>query len=85
MKNGRCPKCGSKAVLAGVEVQDDGRSNHHALRVVVVEPEPRQHPAVWVQGQAEGELHAWICGRCGYTELYADNLKGLVASYRKIH
>ncbi len=85
MKTGRCPKCGSKEVMANVEVRDDGRSGNHPLRVVVIGPEPAKHAAIWVQPQAEAEIHAWICGHCGYTELYADNLKGLLASYRKVH
>jgi hypothetical protein len=51
MKEGTCPKCGSKNVMAGIEVRDDGRSNNHPLRVVVEEPEPERHAAIWVQGQ----------------------------------
>lgn len=83
MKKGRCPKCGSKEVMTDVEVRDDGRSAHHPLRVVVVEPEPAKHAAIWVQPQAEGNLHAWICAHCGYTEIYADNLGELYAAFRK--
>ncbi len=71
--------------MADVEVRDDGRSGHHPLRVVVVEPEPPKHGAVWVQGQSEGEIRAWICGRCGYMELFTGNLKDLSSSYRKHH
>jgi hypothetical protein len=52
---------------------------------VVVEPEPAKHGAVWVQGQSEGEIHAWICAQCGYTELYANNLRDLSGSYHKGH
>lgn len=83
MKKGRCPKCGSKEVMADVEVRYDGRSGHHPLRVVVVEAEPAKHAAIWVQPQAEGEVHAWICRHCGYTELYTDNLAELHAAFRK--
>ena len=85
MKDGKCPKCGSAEVLADVMVRDDGRNGSHPLRVVVEEPEPLTHGVIWVQGQAVGELHAWICSRCGYTELYTDNLPELVESYRKGH
>ena len=49
MKNGRCPNCGSKVVMAGVEVRDDGKSSTHPLRVVIEEPEPVKHGRVWVQ------------------------------------
>jgi predicted nucleic-acid-binding Zn-ribbon protein len=82
MKEGTCPKCGSKNVMAGIEVRDDGRSNNHPLRVVVEEPEPERHAAIWVQGQSTGNITAWVCARCGYTELYADNLIALWKSYQ---
>ncbi len=82
MKHGKCPKCGSKEVMADVEVRDDGRSSSHPLRVVVEEPEPPKHGAIWVGGQSTGDLRAWICAHCGYTELYTENLEELIKSYR---
>ncbi len=85
MRDGRCPKCGSRDVLSNVEVRDDGRSNSHPLRVVVEEAEPPRHGAIWIQAQSTGELHAWICASCGYTELYTNNLTQLLKSYRKSH
>lgn len=85
MKSGSCPKCGSKAVMANVEVRDDGRSSSHPLRVVVQEPEPAKHGAIWIEAQSTGDVHAWICSNCGYTELYTDNLAALRKSYQKRH
>lgn len=85
MKDGRCPKCGSSDVLAGVQVRDEGRNGSHPLRVMVEEPEPAGHGPIWVQGQSTGELQAWICANCGYTELYANNLDKLLRSYRMAH
>ncbi len=85
MKSGSCPKCGSKAVMANIEVRDDGRSSSHPLRVVVQEPEPAKHGAIWIEGQSTGDVHAWICSNCGYTELYTDNLAELRKSYQKRH
>ena len=85
MKDGSCPKCASKDVMAGVEVRDDGRNGSHPLLVVVEEPEPSKHAAIWIQAQSTGELQAWICASCGYTELYTDNLAALWKSYRKGH
>jgi predicted nucleic-acid-binding Zn-ribbon protein len=82
MKKGKCPKCGSKEIMAGVEVRDDGRSSSHPLRVVVEEPEPPKHGSVWVQPLSTGDVLAWICGNCGYTELYTNNLGELLRSYK---
>jgi predicted nucleic-acid-binding Zn-ribbon protein len=83
MKTGTCPKCGSGDVMADVEVRDDGRSTNHPLRVAVVEPEPAEHAAVWVQRESTGDLIAHICAHCGYTELYTANLSALWKSYQK--
>jgi len=83
MKNGKCPKCGSKQVMADVEVRDDGRNNSHPLRIAVSEPEPPKHGRIWIQGQSTGDLRAWVCAHCGYTELYSNNLDQLYQSYTK--
>jgi len=85
MKDGKCPHCGSRDVIADIEVRDDGRSGSHPLRVVVEEPEPPKHGHIWVQEQSTGELRAWICTNCGYTELYTNNLEELYESYKKSH
>ena len=85
MRSGVCPKCGSSDVMTGVEVRDDGRNGSHPLRVVVEEPEPAHHGTIWIQGQSTGEVRAWICAGCGYTELYTDNLPALMKSYRLGH
>lgn len=85
MKIGVCPKCGSADVMADVEVRDDGRSGGHPLRVFIEEPEPAKHGAIWVQEQSTGDIRAWICASCGYTELYTTNLAALLKSYRRSH
>ena len=35
MKNGTCPKCGSQAVMADVEVRDVGGTGPYTLRVAI--------------------------------------------------
>lgn len=69
--------------MADLEVRDEGRSGSHPLRVVVEEPEPPKHGVIWVRGGSAGDIRAWICGHCGYTELYTNNLGELSTSYRK--
>ncbi len=85
LKDGSCPHCGSRAVMADLEVRDEGRNGSHPLRVVVEEPPPAKRGAVWVQGQALGDIRAWICSDCGYTELYTGNLPALRKAYQKSH
>jgi predicted nucleic-acid-binding Zn-ribbon protein len=85
MKDSGCPKCASQAIMAGLEVVDRGRQGAYTLRVHVVEPEPPEHGFFWAQGETFGEVRAWICGACGYTELYTDNIAALYESYRKGH
>lgn len=83
MKHGKCPKCGSKQIMTDVEVRDDGRSSSHPLKVLVHEPEPPNHGRIWIQGSSAGELSACICAKCGYTELYTNNLSELYTSFTK--
>jgi predicted nucleic-acid-binding Zn-ribbon protein len=85
MKEGKCRNCGSRDIMADIEVRDDGRNGSHPLRVVIEEPEPPKHGRIWVQEQSSGDLRAWICTKCGYTELYTTNLAELSDSYNKSH
>jgi predicted nucleic-acid-binding Zn-ribbon protein len=85
MKDGKCRNCGSRDVMADIEIRDDGRSGSHPLRVVVEEPEPPKHGRIWVQEQSTGDLRAWICAKCGYTELFTNNIDRLYESYKKSH
>jgi hypothetical protein len=71
--------------MAGVEVRDRGPQGVRPLRVHVQETEPPNHGFIWTQGETSGEMRAWICAACGYTELYTDNLPALYESYRKGH
>ena len=81
MKDGICPKCGSQDIIPGVPPMDRGHYNRiHNLGVELFE-RPR---ALLFQGRrSTGDLRAWICGWCGYTELYTDNHQELYAIYRR--
>jgi predicted nucleic-acid-binding Zn-ribbon protein len=85
MKNGRCPKCGSTEIMADVTVRDVGDSGPYPLRVEVEEPEPAQHGLLWTPKNAAGDIRAWICSQCGYTELYTHNLEELHTIYKLGH
>ena len=81
MKNNRCPKCSSTEIMADVTVRDVGHAGPYPLRVEMVEQEPAQHSFVWSPKTATGDIRAWICSQCGYTELYTNNLEALHKIY----
>jgi hypothetical protein len=67
-------------VIPNVYVLDLGHGNRpHNLKVVVDE-----NPDAWLfKGEVQSSLKAWVCGACGYTELYAQDPAALLAAYRK--
>ena len=84
MKNGSCPKCGSTEIMANLTVRDKGHRNIQSpTRVTVDEPEPAEKDLLWISDGASGQLRAWICSQCGYTELYTDNLEKMYKKYKQ--
>ena len=82
MKDGKCPKCGSLEIMANIMVRDVGNSGPYPLRVEIEEPEPPKHSFIWTPRSATGDIRAWICSQCGYTELYTNNLEELYKLYK---
>ena len=85
MRNGTCPKCGSTEIMAEVKVRDVGQAGPYPLPVEVEEPEPRDRGFLWTPRSATGDVRAWICRRCGCTELYTNNLEELFEIYQLSH
>ena len=78
MRLGKCPKCSSSDVVPEVSVLDYTRNTRQNLTAVV-----QQNPSAWLfKGEACVTLHAWVCGDCGFTELYASDPAALLAAYR---
>ena len=51
----------------------------HNVQAIVEE-----NPDAWLfKGEVRTSLKAWVCGACGYTELYAKNPAALLAAHRK--
>ena len=72
-QTGRCPKCGSEDVLPDVAPLADPADPKG-------EPAPR--PGAWLfRGKRATRLVACVCARCGYTELYAKEPRGLVLGH----
>jgi ribosomal protein S27AE len=81
LKHGICPNCDSRDIMANVHVIDRGHGNNttHELTVGMY-----QNPnAILLKDLYQSALRAWICGRCGYTELFAQNPQELLAIYQR--
>ncbi len=76
MQNGVCPKCGSHKIIKDKPIIDKGQ---HGLPVGALSVVVADKRTSWLFGDiATGEIRAWICGECGYTELYTTNFKELL-------
>lgn len=81
MKSGLCPKCGSKEVISNVEVCS---GENEAVRPVSLSvPLPRAHTRVVFHHSETSEVRAWVCGACGYVELYAIDYPSLLDAHLK--
>lgn len=78
--SGVCPKCNSQAIIKNVRVPEYGHYNAmHFLSISILGK--RKSWFSW--DSAKGELRAWVCSECGYTELYTTNPKELFQAYQE--
>ena len=85
MKDGSCPKCQGTELIPAVQIADfidPGRFLKAGLSVRLAGEEQLvllmdNTPAKFF------ELRAWICGNCGYSELYAVKPQELLDTYRE--
>ena len=63
-----CAKCGSFAILIAPLSGGSGEGAGEAYIQVLEYPN-----ALLFKGAHKGKVRAWVCGECGYTELYTDN------------
>jgi len=81
MRNNPCPKCGSREIIPAVEVRDYDASSHRELTVAVRLP---KLPGAFIhKGSETSNVRAWVCGECGFTELYAPNHRELLDAYKR--
>ena len=73
-----CSKCQSNKIISNVHIRDYGdyMSNNQLSVEIYEKPD-----AMIFKGTHEGALTAWICGECGYTELYVENPQALYSTY----
>ncbi len=80
MKNGTCPKCGSNEILTELTPV----ISTHTLHVEIAQPKPPEKPSIlWLPDSVESDFKLYICGACGYTELYATKYKELNEGWEK--
>lgn len=80
MKDGTCPKCSATTIMPNVDIVDHGAySIEHQLQVkLYAKPD-----ATFFRDAQYNMIRAWICGTCGYAELYVDNPQALYEAYQE--
>ncbi len=69
-RTNKCPKCGSNDVIADAKAIDRSEGHLQTKLSVATFSNP---DAFLFKGQMTTTVSAWICGDCGYVELYADS------------
>jgi predicted nucleic-acid-binding Zn-ribbon protein len=75
-KSGACPKCKSTKVIADARVRDRGdfANMAHELQISTY-----RNPDAMIFKEARlSTVSAWVCGDCGFVELYADSPRTLI-------
>lgn len=70
-QNRSCPKCESKDVIEDAYVLDRGHMNGDAGELALATY--KKPDAFLFKGKRSTAISAWVCGKCGYLELYADS------------
>jgi predicted nucleic-acid-binding Zn-ribbon protein len=78
MKDGVCPKCGERKVVPELQILDN-----ISLKETYVSLEATPDAALFKNRQY-APLRAWLCGNCGYAELYCSNFKYLVKAHERL-
>ncbi len=66
--SGRCPKCGSTNIIPRVRMID--RGDHNSTNDLQATLQAKTD-ALLFKEEVKFTLGAWICSKCGYTELYS--------------
>jgi len=73
---GTCPRCGSGRIIRQVQIIDRSDSGNQPLSV----RRGTRTWAGWLRLPRSFPLDAWVCGGCGYTELYVREPAELLAA-----
>ncbi len=80
IRRGICPKCGSYDIIPNRPILDHSYGTIYDLETKLDE---RPEALIFKGQQVSSILTAWICGSCGYIELYASNYDQLFALYNR--
>ena len=69
-RTGKCPKCGCADIIADAKAIDRGHGNSQEEMSVATFRRPE---ALIFKEKQVTTVSAWVCVRCGYIELYADD------------
>jgi ribosomal protein S27AE len=75
-----CSKCNSSSIVPKVRIVDRAHYNLETDLTLVVYDNP---DALMFKGGHSGQLSAWLCGECGYTEFYVENASYLYKIYEQ--
>ena len=70
----QCAKCGSNDIIADAKVIDRA---HYSAQTDLSVGTFRKPEAFIFKGQVTTTVSAWVCGSCGFIELYADDPESL--------
>ena len=77
-KTGKCPKCSSTEIIADAKAVDRGHFDSQREFIVATFWKP---DALIFKEKHTSIISAWVCGQCGYVELYADSASSLSGAY----
>ena len=75
-----CAKCGSEKIVPQVRILDLGDYNMPGHLSVQIEGNP---DALFFKEKFKDAMKAWVCGECGYAELYVTQPRELYAAYER--
>lgn len=77
MRSGTCPKCGSSEILESVSMNTLGEAGPAGAIAFRLE-----ETFGFMRKSTRVEAKAWICGACGFAELYAAEPAKLAERWR---
>ena len=83
LRTGVCPKCHSHNIIPDwpLELPDTSFASGNRAKVRIA----AQPSALFKRKTEVREVRTWICGTCGYVELFVDGAEGLWEAYQQGH